>query len=80
MGSPGKKSSLEKYTLTEQTEAFLQLEGIEFLQKLNKFRKGGVVFGPVVRDQSHDLTKKFRKLGLKTALSAKAKEGRLASW
>ena len=26
--------SLEKYTLTEQTEAFLQLEG-EFLQKLN---------------------------------------------
>ena len=27
--------SLEKYTLTEQTEAFLQLEGIEFLQKLN---------------------------------------------
>ena len=26
--------SLEKYTLTEQTEAFLQLEGIEFLQKL----------------------------------------------
>lgn len=27
--------SLEKYTLTEQTEAFLRLEGIEFLQKLN---------------------------------------------
>ena len=42
-----------------------------------QFRKGGVVFGPVVRDHSHDLTKKFRKLGLKTALSAKAKEGNL---
>ena len=35
------------------------------------------MFGPVVRDHSHDLTKKFRQLGLKTALSAKAKEGNL---
>ena len=42
-----------------------------------QFRKGGIVFGPVVRDHSHELTKKFRKLGLKTALSAKAKEGNL---
>jgi large subunit ribosomal protein L4 len=42
-----------------------------------QFRKGGVVFGPIVRDHSFDLTKKFRKLGLKTALSAKAKEGNL---
>ena len=42
-----------------------------------QFRKGGVVFGPVVRDHSHDLTKKFRQLGLKTALSAKAQEGNL---
>jgi large subunit ribosomal protein L4 len=42
-----------------------------------QFRKGGVVFGPVVRDHSFDLTKKFRRLGLKTALSAKAKEGKL---
>ena len=40
-------------------------------------QKGGVVFGPVVRSYEHDLTKKFRKLGLKTALSAKAKEGNL---
>ena len=46
-------------------------------RKGTQFRKGGVVFGPVVRDQSHDLTKKFRKLGLKTALSSKAKEGNL---
>jgi large subunit ribosomal protein L4 len=42
-----------------------------------QFRKGGVVFGPVVRSYAHDLTKKFRKLGLKTALSAKAQEGNL---
>ncbi len=46
-------------------------------RKGTQFRKGGVVFGPVVRDHSHDLTKKFRKLGLKTALSAKAQEGNL---
>lgn len=46
-------------------------------RKGSQFRKGGIVFGPVVRDHSHDLTKKFRKLGLKTALSAKAKEGNL---
>ncbi|MBR1604974.1 MAG: 50S ribosomal protein L4 [Alphaproteobacteria bacterium] len=46
-------------------------------RKGTQFRKGGIVFGPVVRDQSHDLTKKFRKLGLKTALSSKAKEGNL---
>ena len=46
-------------------------------RKGTQFRKGGVVFGPVVRDYAHDLTKKFRKLGLKTALSAKAKEGNL---
>lgn len=46
-------------------------------RKTSQFRKGGIVFGPVVRDHSHELTKKFRKLGLKTALSAKAKEGNL---
>jgi large subunit ribosomal protein L4 len=40
-------------------------------------RGGGTVFGPVVRDHGFDLTKKLRKLGLKTALSAKAAEGKL---
>lgn len=38
------------------------------------FRKGGTVFGPRVRSHAHDLTKKFRKLGLKIALSSKAAE------
>ncbi len=35
---------------------------------------GQTVFGPVVRSHAHKLNKKFRKLGLKTALSAKLKE------
>ena len=29
-------------------------------RKGTQFRKGGIVFGPVVRDHSHDLSKKFR--------------------
>ncbi|MEO0653966.1 MAG: 50S ribosomal protein L4 [Pseudomonadota bacterium] len=41
------------------------------------FRKGGVYKGPTPRSHGHDLTKKFRKLGLKHALSAKAKAGEL---
>ncbi len=40
-------------------------------------RGGGVVHGPVVRDHSIDLPKKIRSLGLKMALSSKAKEGAL---
>ena len=40
-------------------------------------RGGGVVHGPVVRDHSIDLPKKIRALGLKMALSSKAKEGSL---
>jgi len=41
------------------------------------FRKGGVYKGPPPRSHAHDLTKKFRKLGLKHALSAKAGAGEL---
>jgi large subunit ribosomal protein L4 len=41
------------------------------------FRKGGVYKGPVPRSHAHDLPKKFRALGLKHALSAKAKAGEL---
>lgn len=43
----------------------------------NIFRGGGVVHGPVVREHGHELPKKVRKLALKTALSAKAAEGKL---
>ncbi|MBL4629223.1 MAG: 50S ribosomal protein L4 [Roseicyclus sp.] len=41
------------------------------------FRGGGVYKGPTPRSHGHELTKKFRKLGLRHALSAKAAEGRL---
>jgi large subunit ribosomal protein L4 len=41
------------------------------------FRHGGVYKGPVVRSHAHELTKKFRKLGLRHALSAKVKAGEL---
>ena len=41
------------------------------------FRKGGVYKGPTPRSHAHDLPKKVRTLGLKYALSAKAKEGAL---
>jgi large subunit ribosomal protein L4 len=42
-----------------------------------QLRGGGKAFGPVVRSHAHSLTKKVRRLGLKTALSAKAKNGSL---
>ena len=41
------------------------------------FRKGGIYKGPTPRSHAHDLPKKVRKLGLKLALSAKAKAGEL---
>ena len=41
------------------------------------FRGGGVYKGPTPRSHGHELTKKFRKLGLRHALSAKAKAGEL---
>ncbi|MEL6481779.1 MAG: 50S ribosomal protein L4 [Pseudomonadota bacterium] len=42
-----------------------------------QFRKGGRAFGPKVRSHAHDLPKKVRALGLKMALSAKAKAGEI---
>ncbi|MBM3619982.1 MAG: 50S ribosomal protein L4 [Alphaproteobacteria bacterium] len=42
-----------------------------------QFRGGGKAFGPVNRSHEIDLPKKVRKLALKTALSAKAAEGKL---
>ena len=40
-------------------------------------RGGGVIFGPVPRSHAFSLPKKIRALGLKSALSSKAKEGKL---
>jgi large subunit ribosomal protein L4 len=42
-----------------------------------QFRTGGVVHGPVVRDHGYDLPKKVRRLGLISALSQKAAEGKV---
>jgi large subunit ribosomal protein L4 len=42
-----------------------------------QFRGGARIFGPVVRSHAFDLQKKVRRLGLKTALSAKHGEGKL---
>lgn len=42
-----------------------------------QFRTGGVVHGPVVRDHGYSLPKKVRRLGLISALSQKAREGKL---
>ena len=42
-----------------------------------QFRTGGVVHGPVVRSYEYKLPKKVRRLGLISALSQKAKEGKL---
>ena len=45
--------------------------------KRNIDRGGATVHGPVVRDFSTKLPKKVRQLAMKSALSAKAKEGKL---
>lgn len=42
-----------------------------------QFRGGGKAFGPVVRSHEIDLPKKVRKLALRSALAAKAAEGKL---
>jgi len=46
-------------------------------RKVTIFRGGGRSFGPAPRDHRHKLPKKIRKLGLKTALSAKCADGHL---
>jgi len=42
-----------------------------------QFRGGATIFGPVVRDHSHKLPKKVRKLALRSALSSKQAAGKL---
>ena len=42
-----------------------------------QFRTGGIVHGPVVRDHGYSLNKKVRRLGLISALSQKARDGKL---
>jgi large subunit ribosomal protein L4 len=45
-----------------------------------QFRGGATIFGPLPRSHAHDLPKKVRTLGLKNALSAKQKDGKLVIW
>jgi large subunit ribosomal protein L4 len=45
--------------------------------RVPQFRGGGRAFGPVVRSHAFSLPKKVRALGLRHALSAKAKDGGL---
>ena len=40
-----------------------------------QFKGGGVAHGPVERNFNHSLTKKIRAIGLKSAISSRAKEG-----
>ena len=44
---------------------------------VSQFRGGGMAHGPIVHSHSFKLNKKIRKLGLKSALSDKAKLGKL---
>jgi large subunit ribosomal protein L4 len=46
-------------------------------RRVNVFRGGGVAFGPQPRDHATDLPKMVRALGLRCALSAKAKDGKI---
>lgn len=46
-------------------------------RRATQFVGGQTVFGPGVRSHAHGLTKKFRRLALKTALSAKQADGTL---
>jgi len=46
-------------------------------RRASQHRGGGVIFGPVVHSHATELPKKYRKLALKTALSAKQAEGKL---
>lgn len=43
-----------------------------------QFRGGATIFGPVVRDHGHKLPKKVRRLAMRSALSSKLADGKLA--
>ena len=46
-------------------------------RKVPQFRGGGKAFGPVVRSHATELPKKVRRLAMRTALSAKQRDGDL---
>ena len=73
----GTHKTLKRSEISGSTKKFVRQKGTGGARHGNKkapqFRGGGKAFGPVVRDHGHDLPKKVRALGLKHALSAKAK-------
>jgi large subunit ribosomal protein L4 len=77
----GTHSTLGKSDVSYSTKKIYRQKGTggarHGSRKAPIFRKGGVYKGPTPRSHAHDLPKKFRALGLRHALSAKAKAGEL---
>jgi large subunit ribosomal protein L4 len=77
----GTHSTLGKSDVSYSTKKIYRQKGTggarHGSRKAPIFRHGGTYKGPTPRSHAHDLPKKFRALGLKHALSAKAKEGAL---
>ena len=77
----GTHSTLGKSDVSYSTKKIYKQKGTGGARHGSKkapiFRHGGVVKGPISRSHAHDLPKQFRALGLKHALSAKAKAGEL---
>jgi len=78
----GTHSTLGKSEVSYSTKKIYKQKGTGGARHGSKkapiFRHGGVYKGPQPRSHAHDLPKKFRALGLKHALSAKAAAGELA--
>lgn len=77
----GTHSTLGKSDVSYSTKKIYRQKGTGGARHGSKkapiFRHGGVYKGPTPRSHAHDLNKKFRALGLRHALSAKAKAGSL---
>ena len=77
----GTHSTLGKSDVSYSTKKIYRQKGTggarHGSRKAPIFRKGGTYKGPVPRSHAHDLNKKFRALGLRHALSAKASTGNL---
>lgn len=77
----GTHSTLGKSDVSYSTKKIYRQKGTGGARHGSKkapiFRHGGVYKGPTPRSHAHDLPKKFRALGLRHALSAKAKAGEL---
>ena len=77
----GTHSTLGKSEVSYSTKKIYRQKGTggarHGSRKAPTFRKGGTYKGPTPRSHAHDLNKKFRALGLRHALSAKAGAGQI---